>query len=254
MIKKNEKLHDKYHEIFDTVVMEEEYADDTQGFKSTILKKEVDVIKNTLNSKSETLNEWKGKFYRCNDQILYDTFYNMMEFASDYDKKMNEEIMEELEEIEECKLSEMEDNSCYQSGVIGFGIVANILNCMYPRTFPGNYKAGIYSLYFLSDGKVIDMPSNTSEFCMVKDQVKSKTGIIEMEHNYYFPYETFCIYTLRIYRALSEAILKNIGRKFVTEYRFLLTNDFYDYVTTVNKDKIKTMTGNDDMLKFKTIW
>ena len=134
-------------------------------------------------------------------------------------------------------------------------LVSNILNHMYPRTFPGNYKAGIYSLYFLSGGgKGIDMQSETSEFCMVKDESRSKTGIIEMEHNFFYPYQTFCIYTLRIYRVLAGAISSCFDRVFPSEYRFLLTNDFYDYVTSKNREKIATMTGNDDMLKFSTIW
>ena len=31
MIKKNDKLHDKYFEIFDMELMEEEYSEDTEG-------------------------------------------------------------------------------------------------------------------------------------------------------------------------------------------------------------------------------
>ena len=255
MIKKNDALHDKYHELFALDLMEEEYAEDTEGFKSAILKKECDVIRKTLQSKSESLKEWKSKFYGCKSQVLYDTLFNMMEFASEFDEEMDEDAMNELDEIAECRLDEMEEDSCYKSGVLGFGIVSNILNHMYPRTFPGNYKAGIYSLYFLSGGgKGIDMQSETSEFCMVKDESRSKTGIIEMEHNFFYPYQTFCIYTLRIYRVLAGAISSCFDRVFPSEYRFLLTNDFYDYVTSKNREKIATMTGNDDMLKFSTIW
>lgn len=255
LIKQNDKLHDKYHAIFALDIMEEEYAEDIDGFKGITLKKDCDVIRKTLQSKSEALNEWKAKFYGCKSQVLYDTFYNMMSFAKDYDQEMDEGAMNTLNTIEMCALSQMEEDACYKSGVLGFGIVSNILNHMYPRTFPGNYKAGIYSLYFLSGaGTGIDMPSDTSEFCMVKDETRSKTGIVEMEHNYFFPYETFCIYTLRIYRILVEAIQQRFHMEYPTDFRFLLTNDFYEYVTAENRSYIATMTGNDDMLKFTTVW
>ena len=203
MIKKNDKLHDKYFQIFDMDLMEEEYSEDTEGFKAVTLKKECDVIRKTLQSKSESLTEWKRKFYGCKSQQIYDTFYNMMSFAQDYDSDMDEAALADVDTIEDIGFAQMSEDACYQSGVLGFGIVSNILNHMYPRTFPGNYKAGVYSLHFLTGcGKGVNMPSDSSEFLMVKDDSYSKTGIIETEHNYYFPYETFGMYTLRIYRLL----------------------------------------------------
>lgn len=256
LIKKNDTLHEKYKYIFDLHIMDEEYSEDTEGFKSVVLKKDCDVIRKTLQSSSEALNEWKRNFFGAKSQLLFDTFYNMMSFAEDYDNDMTEDIMSKLNTIEECGLGMMEEDACYKTGVLGYGIVSNILNHMYPRVFPGNYKAGIYSLYFLSgvDGrKGIDMPSDSSEFTMVKDETRSKTGIIEMEHNYFYPYETFATYTIRIYRVLLNKIKIRFQMDFPSEYRFLLTNDFYEYVTSMHQEEIKTMTGNDDMLKFSTI-
>lgn len=257
LIKKNDKTHDKYHDIFDLNVMDEEYSEDTDGFKNAVLKKDCDVIRHTLQSRSESLNEWKGKFYGAKSQQLYDTFYNMMCFASEYNDSMTEDVMTSIDEIDETGLAEMEEDECYKSGVLGYGIVSNILNHMYPRVFPGNYKAGVYSFHFLTGkegARGIDMPSQTSEFCMVKDDFYSKTGVIETEHNYYFPYQTFGIYTLRIYRELEKKIKNRFNMEFPTDYRFLITNDFYDYVTSVHRADIATLAGNDDMLKFNTIW
>lgn len=255
MIKKNDKLHDKYFDIFDMDLMEEEYSEDTEGFKAVTLKKDCDVIRNSLKSKSEALGDWKRKFYGCKSQQLYDTFYNMMCFAVEYDEEMSEDSLSEVDTIEDIGLAQMSEDACYQSGVLGFGIVSNILNHMYPRVFPGNYKAGIYSLHFLTNkGKGVNMPSDSSEFLMVKDDFYSKTGIIETEHNYYCPYETFGLYTLRIYRYLESRIEARFHKIFPTDYRYLLTNDFYDYVTSVHRADIATLCGNDDMLKFKTIW
>ena len=255
MIKKNDKLHDKYFDIFDMELMEEEYAEDTEGFKSVTLKKDCDVIQKALHSKSEAMGEWKKKFYGCKSQQLYDTFYNMMSFAAEYDEEMDEETLSKVDSICDTGLAEMSEDACYQSGVLGFGIVSNILNHMYPRVFPGNYKAGVYALHFLTNkGKGVNMPSESSEFLMVKDDFYSKTGIIETEHNYYFPYETFGLYTLRIYRYLEEKIKQRFQKEFPTDFRYLLTNDYYNYVTSIHRADISTLCGNDDMLKFTTIW
>ena len=107
MIKKNDKLHDKYFQIFDMDLMEEEYSEDTEGFKAVTLKKECDVIRKTLQSKSESLTEWKRKFYGCKSQQIYDTFYNMMSFAQDYDSDMDEAALADVDTIEDIGFAQM---------------------------------------------------------------------------------------------------------------------------------------------------
>lgn len=249
LILENDKLHDRYHEIFDPDLMEE-YGDDTEGFKGVVLKKRCKVIADTLGSPADDLKEWKAKFYSCKSQRLYDAFVNMTEFAAAYDESMDEEAMGALDDVDSCRLAEMEDEKsefgdCYITGVLGYGIVTNILNHMYPRTFPGSHHAGTWSLFFLSGGnKLIDMPSGTSEFTMLKDDHMVGGNYIT-DHNYFLPYEVFCIYTLRIYRLLEKRMKDRFGYEFPSDQHFLLTNDFYSFVRTQNASYIATCTGSD---------
>lgn len=150
LIEKNDKRSEKYHDIFDLDLFEDEYEMDKDDFKNTTLKKECDVINKTLQSKAEALNEWKKKFYASPSQKIFDTCYNFISFGADYNEEMDEERMSQIETIVDTGLEEMNEAACYQSGVFGFGIVSNILNHMYPRVFPGNYKKGIFSLLFLT--------------------------------------------------------------------------------------------------------
>lgn len=249
LIKSNEKLKEKYDTLFSLDAMEE-YESDPDGFKAVILKKDTDVIKNILMSKSKVLNEWKSKFYASKARILLDTFQNLTSFGGDYDGLMDEQVLNEVNSIKDTNLSVMIDEGCYLSGVIGTGILANILNHMYPRIFPGNFKIGMFSLYFLSGRAGIEMGSRSSEFLMVKDDMHSKTGIFESDHNYYFSYDVFALYSLRIYRYLENKANERFGMIFPRDYRYLLTNSYFNFIGDENKESIQTLLGNDDILKF----
>lgn len=148
LIRKNEKRYNKYHEIFDLSLFEDEYAMDLDDFKNTTLKKECDVINKTLQSKAEALNEWKKKFYGSSSQKVFDTCYNFITFGADYDEEMDEDRMSDIQTIEDNGLAQMVEDACYQTGVFGFGIVSNILNHMYPRVFREIIRRVYFHCYF----------------------------------------------------------------------------------------------------------
>ena len=113
LIEKNDKRSEKYHDIFDLDLFEDEYEMDKDDFKNTTLKKECDVINKTLQSKAEALNEWKKKFYASPSQKIFDTCYNFISFGADYNEEMDEERMSQIETIVDTGLEEMNEAACY---------------------------------------------------------------------------------------------------------------------------------------------
>ncbi|HCS74060.1 MAG TPA: hypothetical protein DIW17_09310 [Clostridiales bacterium] len=250
LIDEHSKGQEKNAELFHSDNMAE-YQYDMDGFKGDTLSKKCPAIRVALMSRVEALKDWRIAFKVVSPQKLYDTFYNMISFAEEYKDTMTEDVIEKINTIDDNGLIQLAEDFCYLTGVIGTGILSNILNSIYPWLFPGMFKFGTFALYILSGRQAIDMGSNSSEFLMIKDDIRSKTGIIEADHNYFFPYETFALYTLRIYRALDKAINDRFQIKFPDDYRYVLTNDFYRYIVDINKERIQTLLGNDDILKFQ---
>ena len=52
----------------------------------------------------------------------------MLDFAIEYDEEMDEDSLAEVDTIDDIGFAQMSEDACYQSGVLGFGIVSNILN------------------------------------------------------------------------------------------------------------------------------
>lgn len=250
----NDRLNFKYHTIFSKTQIAS-YKSNPKAFKDICLKKDCDLIRTTLKAKTAALNEWKMKFHASKPEVMFDTFANFLEYADKYNLEITEDKMAAISEIYDITFDKMDQKGCYKSGVVGYGVVSNILGHMYPRVFPGEYRSGIFALHFLSDGnrmvEEIAMPSETSEFVMVKDNVRTKTGIIETEHNFFFPYFVYTMYALNIFRKIEIALKEKYDIEFDCNYRYLLTNDFFSYVVGRHREEIKTLTGNDDIYKYK---
>lgn len=243
---------EKYTRFFNQYVKDESISNSKQ-FRNN-LGKYCPIFHGAVNSTTQLLNSWKREFHHCDCDMLYRTLYNIGLTVRNYDLLFTEEKIKEMKVWEDNKLIDMDDddNRCYLTGVIGYGVMSTIAYNLKPRLFPGNFKQGVFSLYFLSGREPLDMPTETSEFIMVKDMETSKTGIIESDHNYFFPYEVYAYYSLKIYNWLRYSIYKNLQYLFPSENRYVLTNDFYSFIIKCNFDKMQTLLGNDDYLKFET--
>ncbi|MBK9564125.1 MAG: hypothetical protein IPO37_02660 [Saprospiraceae bacterium] len=235
---------EKYRKFFTSPSFKEESEFDTGGFKAR-LRKEIPVINGAMNSKAKVMQEYKAAFNRSNADDLYTVCYNIIEFAEDYALATNEEDYKNVKSWEDFKMNDLEDDNHRLESVIGNGIRATFLNTIFPQWFSGNYKHGIFALFFLTDKDVIDMQSQTSEFTMLKDLIEPGDRTIITEHNFFYPYPVYNFYMLQIYKYLEKKF-KDINIELKKEFRFWYVNDFINFICEYHSEDIRTLLARDD--------
>ena len=249
-VKKFEKESRAYKDFFCEENMEEfEEIDDPKAFKSE-LKRDCPIIRKTLNSRMEELQDWKEDFAKAKPLELFETFANFLDFQNDYVEKNKNTDFDKLDEYEDFhdlhKFSG--DKDLTLKNVIGAGIKSTIVHNLNPHYFCKSVRRTLYGLFFLTDNIHSITPSRTSEFIMIDDNPRnsergSKSNF-RMEHNYWYPYNLFMLYTNHIYKIL-EVLLKDFNIDLEKEYRFVYVNIFLEQICAFKKDAVQTMMGGD---------
>lgn len=249
-INKFEKESKAYKDFFCEDKMEEfEEIDDPKVFKSE-LKRDCPIIRKTLNSKMEELQDWKEDFARANPQELLDTFANFLDFQNQYvedNHSVNSDLMVDYEDFEALnQFSEDEDMTL--RNVIGAGIKTTIIHNLNPHFFCKSVRRTLYGLSFLTENINEITPSRTSEFIMVDDNPRNSARGSEfnfkMEHNYWYPYNLFMLYTNRIYILLKD-LFHDINISLEEKYRFVYVNIFLEQICVLKSETVRTMMGGD---------
>ncbi len=241
-----EKESDKYRKFFDREILQEFEDDDPNAFKAS-LRKECPVIRNSVNSPHEVMDEWKQKFIPTKGAELLDVFFNLLTFAEEFTVKTPDDDFSTFDSVTDFNVGILDEQEYGVQGVIGAGIKTVVLYNLNPRVFPLLTKLSMYGLYFLSGRGSFGLPSKTSEFLMISDTKKVKTKNIPMNHNYWYHYSLVMLYSLRIYRLIEKECLKH-KVSLDPNYRFLYVMRYFDEIYTENFENIKTMTGGDEDL------
>lgn len=230
-----------YKNLFTHKVLNEFKKYDPNSFKK-LLNDKCPIIRTLVNSDSEDLKEWQIKYRNTSSKELLDIFSNVINFADEYSgKKYETELFNSYDKWEDFNFDELDEHEDYKiEGVIGMGIKSTVLYHIYPHIFPLRTRFPIYALFFLTDYKDFGLPSKTSEFLMYDYEEKDKERMIE--HNYWYPYPLFTLYSLRIYRKIKDEC-GSIGVNIDENYRFVYVNLYFDTVCekSENKDKINSM-------------
>lgn len=250
-ITKYEKESQSYQKFFSEDNMEEfEEVDDAKVFKSE-LKRDCPIIRKSLMSSMAELQKWKEDFAMAKAQDLFDTFANFLDFMRDYaetNKDINYDLLANQDDFE--PLFEFSnDEDLVLKNVIGAGIKTTIIYNIMPHLFCKSVRRTLYGLSFLTRDIHNLMPSRTSEFIMIDDTDSYKggrnaTSNFRMEHNYWYPYNIFMLYTNHVYKIIAE-LLNNIGITLEPKYRFVYVNLFLELICLKEMDAVKTMMGGD---------
>ena len=234
-IKKFEHDRDDYKEIFSAEAMEE-YEDDTNAFKSDVLKNDCPVIRKTLNSKRKELEQFKSSFKRADANELFEKFTNICAFGREYFKSYDSATYESAKTFYDLGMEFLDEDECSLSSVVGVGIKSRILYKLYPMIFPNESQNTIWSLYFLSGQEAFDCDYG-SEFLMIDDKD------FVTRQNYSYPYRLFAYYAFEIYKLLEREATK-INLPLEKSYRYVVVDSFLSSIEDKHEEDIKTFKRN----------
>lgn len=249
-IEKFEKESKAYKDFFNEDNMEEfEEIDDPKTFKSE-LKRDCPIIRKTLNSRMEELQDWKEDFAKARPLELFETFANFLDFQNEYvdvNKDLDLDNFDKYEDFHSLhQFSDDEDLTL--RNVIGAGIKTTIIYNLSPNFFCKSVRRTLYGLFFLTEDIHSITPSRTSEFIMIDDNPRNSARgskyNFRMEHNYWYPYNLFMLYTNHIFKLLRE-LLNSVNIDLDKQYRFVYVNIFLEQICSLKSDAVQTMMGGD---------
>lgn len=226
-----EKDRNKYIAIFDEESLEE-YADDPQYFKSTILKNECPIIHSTIhNKRAKELDKYRFEFSISDANDLLTVVSNLHYFAEKYYKEFyDEDTYDDINDYKDLQFSDLDTEDYTVFGVIGGGIKSHMLYKVYPSVFPNRSRNAVWALWYLSDKKTFDCKQD-SEFLMI-DVEKSVT-----QQNYFYPYELFTFYAHQIFQILKDKAEEN-SVYIDLKNRYIIVDAFLSFIAEQHIEEI----------------
>jgi len=251
-----DKGKDSYDAFLDLEVIEE-HSFDTNNFKQE-LRKKCPIFLHCWQSKSPVMVEWHLKYRMCPSDDLYHVLKNLLEFAIEYKKDTDGDDYGEIDDAEDFIFEELDDKYHRIFGVVGTGIQSTILYHISPEFFPGGFRQGMWTLYFLSGKEKakedLGWPSETSEFLMVRDTVYDTRKPMVTDHNYDYPYSVYTLYCLKIFQEMIE-VFNEEELYLDTKYRYVFVTDFFKFVHDVYcSEGINILRAGDDKEKNGWMW
>ena len=238
-----EKDAKRYRDFFDPEAMEE-YLDDPNAFKQG-LSRDVPVNANTLRQQHRELTEWQIHFRSARANELLEVFSNVLDFHEEWSELHTVRNFVNHDATEDFGLDPLDDDESMSiTNVVGMGIKSIILFNLDPKRMPQRGRNGLYGLFFLSDRQNFGLPSNSSEFLMINDVQPASDGSMILDQNYWYPYGTFSLYALRIFRWMKKRGEEN-GFAVDDRVRFVYVERFFQGVCDLHRDDLKTMRAHE---------
>ncbi len=253
-----------YHSFLDADAVDEYRADPRQFCRD--LQRDLPLIRTLIHARRDELEEWKIRFKLVsakNPAELLRVFANQARFASELKRCVDIKIYGSIDDVgalafEEFDQGAEDDRFAYSAdhnrnpdghikfgkyhiaGVIGLGIITKVLWYHAPGHLPHRGWQSLVALHFLSGKKDFSLPSRTSEFLMYTPLERAS----RIEHNFYYPYSLFTLYSLRIARLIEKGFAA-LNVPFDPAYRFVLTEDFLKHVAEQHVDETRDWIQQD---------
>lgn len=241
-IKDYEKDREAYQEIFDKEAFDE-YKDDVNSFKNTILKNQVPVIRRTLqNKKAKELDKFRASFNSAQSGDLFLVASNILNLANS--RRSDWYVGKEFEDIDtpnDLDYFNFDEEGYTAYGVIGGGIKSQFIYKLYPEMFPSRGREAVWGLYYLSNREKFGCKQD-SQFLMINP----KEGTTQQ--NYFYPYGIFSFYALRIFNSLKLLYAKH-GISLPNEYRFVPVDAFLSFVSRSHQAEIDVLKQKAESIK-----
>jgi hypothetical protein len=242
-IEEYEKEAPKYRQVFDPDALDE-FRDDPNAFKQA-LARDVPVIANTLRQRRPELRDWQRDFRMARANDLLEVFSNVLDFTEDWRKAHPADRYEKFDKLEAFELDPLDsDETMLIENVVGMGIKSIVLHHLDPERLPPRGRNGLYGLFFLSGKDSFGLPSQSSEFLMINDINLASDGSMIMDHNYWYPYGLFSLYSLRIYKWIDAQAAKAYF-KLDRSVRYVYVERFLESVCAQHTADLKTMRAQE---------
>lgn len=212
----------------------EDFALVPNSFKNRV-KSDCPIIRRCINSRDEAMKKYKKDFNLSTGQRLLQVTTNIVKFGHEYVEDFDHEEYETCETVDDLELWELLEEDYTAYGVIGGGIKSHFLYNLFPYAFSNRSQVAIWALYFLSDKKQFGLVDD-SEFLMI--DVDHGTT----QQNYFYPYDLFSFYALKLYLMLKEACAKK-GYHFDDDYRYIYLDKFLNFVVEEHRGDIDALMG-----------
>lgn len=228
-----EKDQDAYITIFDEELLED-YDEDTDSFKSKVLRNECPIIRKTLaNRQAKELDKYRASFSLSDPDHLLNVVYNLCVFGNEYKGNYDPDTYENIQTYQELGMAPLDTDEYTAYGVIGGGIKTHMLYKVHPDLFPNRSRSAIWALWYLTEKQTFGCKTD-SEFLMI-DVKKSTT-----QQNYFYPYELFAFYAFRIYKLLRDKATE-YGAYIDPSYRYVVVDSFLDYIASEHDSEISLL-------------
>jgi hypothetical protein len=230
-----ENNRDKYFKILDIESLEE-HEDDPSAFKEDF-KKKCPIIHDCMWSTYKEMDKYKEAFNYAAPIDLLKKTQNITRFAYDFIKIFDDTKHLNADSVSSLGITALSENEDYTAyGVIGNGIKSHFVYKLFPYIFPNRGRSAVYALYYLTDKKTFGFKDD-SEFLMI-DLKKSIT-----QQNYFYPYDLFSFYALKIYLMLKVECQK-LQITLDEKYRYVYVDCFLNSIAQKNQKEIDDLRRN----------